>query len=120
MASWLRQAIFLLPLDIRVPGKRSIVALHRCPGCGGQINPHTTNCPWCGHSVAGSVFLQLILAAVLLIGVASFTGIFRWSRVIPQLSVGAAPMDEPPVVSSSSEPSSPGVMDRLFAGNATT
>jgi hypothetical protein len=95
------------------------VALHRCPGCGGQINPHTTTCPWCGHSVAGSMFLQLILAAVLLIGVASFTGIFRWSRVIPGLSVSGAPMDEPPVEASSSQPSSPGVMDRMFNGNAT-
>jgi hypothetical protein len=95
------------------------VALNRCPGCGGQINPHTTTCPWCGHSVTGSLVLQLILAAVLLVGVASFTGIFRWSKVIPQLSLGAAPMDEPPVVSSSSEPSSPGVMNRVFDGNAT-
>jgi hypothetical protein len=95
------------------------VALNRCPGCGGQINPHTTTCPWCGHSVAGSMFLQLMLAAVLLIGVASFTGIFRWSKVIPGLSLSGAPMDEPPVVSTSSEPGSPGVMDRLFDGNAT-
>ena len=96
------------------------MALNRCPGCGGQINPHTTTCPWCGHSVAGSLFLQLILAAVLLIGVASFTGIFRWSRVFPQLSLSGAPMDEPPVVSTSSEPGSPGVMDRVFNGNAAT
>jgi hypothetical protein len=95
------------------------VALNRCPGCGGQINPHTTTCPWCGHSVAGSLFLQLILAAVLLIGVASFTGIFRWSNVIPQLSFSGAPMDEPPVEASSNQPSSPGVMDRVFSGNAT-
>jgi len=120
MASWRRQHIFRILLDIRLPGKRSIVALNRCPGCGGQINPHTTTCPWCGHSVAGSLFLQLMLAAVLLIGVASFTGIFRWSRVIPQLSFsGPAPMNEPPV-SSPSEPGSPGVMDRMFDGNAAT
>ncbi len=93
------------------------MALSRCPGCGGQINPHTTTCPWCGHSVAGSVFLQLILAAVLLIGVASFTGIFRWSNVIPQLSFsGQGPMDEPPVEPSPGQPGSPGVMDRVFSG----
>jgi len=95
------------------------VALNRCPGCGGQINPHTTTCPWCGHSVAGSVFLQLILAAVLIIGVASFTGIFRWSKVIPHLSFsGAGPIDEPPVEASSSGASSSGVASRVFEGQA--
>jgi hypothetical protein len=63
------------------------------------------------------VFLQLILAAVLIIGVASFTGIFRWSRVIPQLSFsGAAPMDEPPVEATSSGASSSGVMSRALEG----
>jgi hypothetical protein len=97
------------------------VALNRCPGCGGQINPHTTTCPWCGHSVAGSMFLQLILAAVLIIGVASFTGIFRWSRVIPGLSFSGAPMEEPPVeATSTSGASSPGAIDRVFEGKVAT
>jgi hypothetical protein len=118
MASWRQEDIFAVPVEISNPGKGSVVALNRCPGCGGQINPHTTTCPWCGHSVAGSVFLQLILAAVLIIGVASFTGIFRWSRVIPQLSFSSgAPMDEPPVEATSSQPGSPGLVDQVFAGN---
>jgi hypothetical protein len=92
------------------------VALHRCPGCGGQINPHTTTCPWCGHSVAGSVFFQLTLAAVLLVGFASFAGIFRWSKVFPQLAVSDRAMDEPPVPMGAGQPGQGGgsIMDRVF------
>ena len=96
------------------------MALHRCPGCGGQINPHTTTCPWCGHSVAGSMFAQLILAAVLLVGVASFTGIFRWSRVIPGLSTSGRAMDEPPVpMGSGSGYGGSSIMDKVFDANGT-
>jgi hypothetical protein len=69
--------------------------------------------------VAGSVFVQLMIAAVLLVGVASFTGIFRWSKVFPQLSLSDRAMDEPPVPMTSQGHGGGSVMDRVFDPNAT-
>jgi hypothetical protein len=69
--------------------------------------------------VAGSVFVQLMIAAVLLVGVASFTGIFRWSRVFPQLSLSDRAMDEPPVPMAGQQGHGGGsVMDQIFDPNA--
>jgi hypothetical protein len=74
------------------------VALTRCPGCGGQITPHTTTCQWCGHSIAASVFVQVIIAVLLLGGVATFTGLLPWPKFLPHLSflTGAVPSIPPP------------------------
>src|SRR5436190_1342781 len=62
--------------------------LRSCPGCGGQFAPHTSVCPWCGRSVVLGVIVQLGVAGALLTGIATFTGIIDWSRlvhvVIPQ------------------------------------
>jgi hypothetical protein len=70
--------------------------------------------------VAGSVFVQLMIAAVLLVGVASFTGIFRWHRVFPQLSLSDRAMDEPPVpVDPQSGHGGSSVMDRVFDPSAS-
>jgi hypothetical protein len=56
--------------------------MRSCPGCGGQFAPHTSVCPWCGRSVVLGVLVQLGVAAVLLVGVAFFTGILDWSKVL--------------------------------------
>src|SRR6266487_750569 len=56
--------------------------MRSCPGCGGQFGPHTSVCPWCGRSVVLGVIVQLGVAAVLLAGIATFTGIIDWSKVL--------------------------------------
>lgn len=92
------------------------MALKRCPGCGGQISPHTTTCPWCGRSVVGSVLVQMTIAAVLVVGVASFTGLVNWSRMLPHLSF-SEPAPTSPTARSGPRRAEQGgrtVMDRIF------
>ena len=73
--------------------------MRSCPGCGGQFAPHTSVCPWCGRSVILGMIVQLGVAGVLLTGVATFTGIIDWSRVLrsvaPVAGQGIFP-DAPP------------------------
>jgi hypothetical protein len=72
--------------------------LRSCPGCGGQFAPHTSVCPWCGRSVILGVVMQLGVAAVLLAGIATFTGIIDWSKfvhsVVPE---GMQETSDPPL-----------------------
>lgn len=56
--------------------------MRSCPGCGGQFAPNTSVCPWCGRSVVLGVIVQLGVAAALLAGIATFTGIIDWSKML--------------------------------------
>jgi hypothetical protein len=74
-------------------------SLRSCPGCGGQFAPHTSVCPWCGRSVILGIIVQLGVAGVLLLGVATLTGIIDWSRlvhsVVPQGMTAAPDVAQP-------------------------
>jgi hypothetical protein len=92
-----------LPLRIRGDAEeRSLprgtwYCMRSCPGCGGQFSPHTSVCPWCGRSVVLGMIVQLGVAAVLLAGVATFTGIIDWSKVLHSVAPeGVSLTSEPP------------------------
>jgi hypothetical protein len=87
-----------------------------CPGCGGQFGPHTSVCPWCGRSVVLGVIVQLGVAAVLLMGIATFTGIIDWSKMrhLVELEGLPAEPDLPAQASQSARDTGKTLLDRAF------